>query len=111
MNLDQMYEIWRGLKTAVRFGGHVSADAMHINLGLLGFFVFLALFRQTRWPAIYAWLAIFALQFLNEVTDIFFDIRNIGTVKEWNTIKDFTLTLLWPSIFTYYLLKRRRFSK
>jgi len=106
MNVDQMYEIWRGLKMAARFGGHISADAMHINLGLLGFFAFLAVFRRTRRPAIYAWLAIFGLQFINEVTDIFFDIRNIGTIKEWNTIKDFTLTLLWPSIFTVYLLRR-----
>jgi len=105
MNVDQMYEIWRGLKMFVRFGGQVSADAMHINLGLAGFFFFLFLFRQTRRPAIYAWLAIFALQCANEVTDIVFDL------KEWDTIRDSMLTLLWPSIFTAYLLNRKRQSK
>lgn len=111
MNVDQIYEIWRGLKMAARFGGQVSADAMHINLGLIGFFAFLALYRQSRRPAIYALLTVFSFQVINEVTDIFFDVRNLGTVKEWNTIRDTLLTLFWPSIFTIYLLKRKDRSK
>ncbi|NNC38856.1 MAG: hypothetical protein EX271_08830 [Acidimicrobiales bacterium] len=107
MSVDRLYELWRGTKMLARFGGHISADAMHVNFGLLGFFAFLYLFRHSKKAAIYAWIAVFACQFLNEMTDIFFDLQKLGTVKEWNTIKDSTLTLLWPSIFTVYLMNRR----
>ena len=107
MNVDQMHEIWRGLKMFLRFDGYIAADAMHINIGLFGFFVFLALFRSSKRAAIYAWLAVFFFQSVNEATDIFFDLHTIGTVKEWNSIRDFILTLLWPTIFTAFLLKKQ----
>lgn len=111
MGVDRLYEVWRGAKMIARFDGHIAADAMHINVGLVGFFVFLHLFRRSRKAAIYAWLMVFACQFLNEIVDILFDLQNLGTIKEWNTIKDTMLTLLWPSIFTIYLVKRQSKSR
>lgn len=108
MEFDQLYSIWRELKSIFQLSGELSSDAAHIHFGLIGFLGFYALFRKRPRPEIKAWLCVCVLEVLNEGIDIFFDVQNIGTVKEWNSIRDVVSTLFWPSMLVIFLTYYQR---
>ncbi len=78
---------------------HLAPDALHIHLGLLGFFAVVALARGERRFQAALWVVL-AISVAAEVLDLLYDLR-IGRGLRWfNSAKDIANTMFWPGVLT-----------
>lgn len=85
----------------------LSADAMHMHVGLLLFLVIAALVRSERRFTI-AFLAVLATCLAGEALDLVYDLH-AGNAPRWrNGIKDIIGTMLWPGVWAILWSRRRR---
>lgn len=89
---------WYGLKDAVARLFPVAHDAMHVHVGLAIFLLCALLLRRHRHGAGLAWLAVLALEIVNEGLDARDWILWTGHVNWPETARDMIDTLLWPSL-------------
>jgi hypothetical protein len=98
MDTEELYRIWRTLKSFFEFSGRLSPTTLHIVLGVGAFLAIYIVFGRSKRAAIIAWLFIFATQFANECVDIYFSVVRDGDINVRGTLKDFIATLFLPSL-------------
>ena len=111
MNLDDLYLHWRAFKHFFQFADFLSPLALHFVFGTTGFIFFYVILRKQRWAGIFAWCSVLALQIVNECIDIFFSVTRYNDIYVKNTILDFVVTMIIPSIFLVILHLKQMSTK
>jgi hypothetical protein len=75
-----------------------SDGLLHLNIGLAVFLALVLILRRNPRAVLLAWLAVAALQTLNEALDLWIGLSRSGRVR-WDEMgKDFLATLFWPTV-------------
>ncbi len=104
--IEESFEFWRSVKRFFELNGTLTPTHLHVVVGTLGFLLVFFLLGRTAKAAIVAIIAVFALQTLNEIIDVFFSVTRKGDIYVKNTIKDYFFTLIFPAIMCVFLLTR-----
>jgi uncharacterized membrane protein YhaH (DUF805 family) len=89
---------WFEGKAWLRDNLGISSDDLHVHLGLAIFLFFSFALRRHRKNYLFAWLAVFFFQTLNEVMDARDWLMWTGNVNWFETLKDYVNTLFWPTV-------------
>ncbi len=76
----------------------LSADAMHMHVGFLLFFVIAAIARGER-RFTFAFRTVLAICLAGEVLDFLYDLHAGNPLRWRNSIKDILGTMLWPGVW------------
>jgi hypothetical protein len=85
------------IKDIIRGATGIPDEALHVLLGLTVYFLCVLIFRvplRSWWP----WLAVLALQLINEASDAIGDLPRRNGIEVRGTILDTAITLLLPTI-------------
>lgn len=85
------YESW---KLAFSEWAMLGDNELHVSLGLLVFFLTMAIFRQPM-RSVWPWLAVVLFEGVNE----YMGMKLIGSWNWEDTKLDILFTLLWPTLF------------
>lgn len=89
-----IYLLKESLKDSVWF----SDGLLHLNVGLALFLALVLLLRRNPRAVLYAWIAVVALQVLNEAADLWIGLSRNGRVRWDELVKDTVATLFWPTV-------------
>lgn len=94
------------LKSLLNFLLPLSADALHVHVGLLLFIVALTLMKGRSQRFAIAFGVVLAACLAGELLDVLYD-YHAGNALRWrNSMKDTVNTMLWPTIWTAVGMRR-----
>lgn len=98
--LPMLPDAFYHLKSLLNFLLPLSADALHVHVGLLLFIVALTLLKDRPERFAIAFVAVLAICLAGELLDLLYDYHAGNTIRWRNGLKDTVNTMLWPTIWT-----------
>jgi len=87
-------------KNLLNFLLPLSADALHVHVGLGLFIAVLTLMKDKPQRFVVAFGAVLAICLAGEILDVLYDYHAGNPLRWRNSMKDIVNTMLWPTIWT-----------